>query len=480
MRFWLMVAFMIVTISPLFIMRLVSLNDIRSQLEARRMTEVSNYALMLSNQIARSDFYEDPENLKEYVTDMNQSASVYSGRILVIDNNYKILQDTYGTLEGLTSISEETIDAMQGEIVRTVDHETTMVEVSVPVRNEDSDDVIGVVQMYASTSDITSTLTSISKNYNHIMLILAVICILASLAIARLFTRPLINVAGAMDRIGEGHFDEEVHMEGFSEIEMISDSFNLMLNRMRQLEESRQEFVSNVSHELKTPITSVKVLADSLNMQEDVPVELYKEFMQDIVSEIDRETRIINDLLTLVKMDKTVDDLNVSTVNINQMLEMLIKRLKPIAGKKNVELVFESFRQVNAEVDEVKLNLALMNLVENGIKYNISGGYVKTSLDADKEFFYVKVKDSGIGIPEAYQDQIFDRFYRVDKARSRETGGTGLGLAITKQIILLHEGVIRVMSKEDEGSTFVVRIPLKFEKRKVTTERNTQEVSQDA
>ncbi len=444
------------------------------------MTEVSNYALMLSNQIARSDFYENDAEQAAYLTDMNQSAAMYNGRIIVIDGNYKILQDTYGTLKNLTSISEETIEAMQGEMVRTVDHEANMVEISVPVQREKDNEVMGVVQMYASTADITTTLSSISKSYTNIMFILVVICIIVSMAIARIFTRPLINVAGAMDRIGEGHFDETVHMEGFSEIEMISDSFNLMLNRMRQLEESRQEFVSNVSHELKTPITSVKVLADSLNMQDNVPVELYKEFMQDIVSEIDRETHIINDLLTLVKMDKTVDDLNVSMVNINQMLEMLIKRLKPIAGKKNVELVFESFRQVNAEVDEVKLNLALMNLVENGIKYNISGGYVKTSLDADKEFFYVKVKDSGIGIPEEYQDHIFDRFYRVDKARSRETGGTGLGLAITKQIILLHEGVIRVMSKEDEGSTFVVRIPLKFEKRRVTTEKITQEVSYDA
>ncbi len=444
------------------------------------MTEASNYALMLANQIGRGDFFENEDNQEAYLTDVYQSASMYNGRILVIDDNYKILQDTYETLENLTSISQETIQAMQGEVVRTFDHDAKMVEISVPVYDEKSEKVIGVVQMYASTSDITTTLSSISKSYNNIMLILAVICVLVSMSIARIFTRPLIDVAGAMDRIGEGHFDEEVHMEGFSEIEMISDSFNLMLNRMRQLEESRQEFVSNVSHELKTPITSVKVLADSLNMQDNVPVELYKEFMQDIVSEIDRETRIINDLLTLVKMDKTVDDLNVSMVNINQMLEMMIKRLKPIAGKKNVELVFESFRQVNAEVDEVKLNLALMNLVENGIKYNISGGYVKTSLDADKEFFYVKVKDSGIGIPEEYQNHIFDRFYRVDKARSRETGGTGLGLAITKQIILLHEGVIRVMSKEDEGSTFVVRIPLKYERKRVTTEKITQEVSQDA
>jgi len=230
---------------------------------------------------------------------------------------------------------------------------------------------------------------------------------------------------------------------------------------MQKVENSRQEFVSNVSHELKTPITSIKVLADSLNMQENVPNEVYKEFMQDIVVEIDRENQIINDLLALVKMDKSVAELNISAVNVNDMLEMILKRLRPIAAKRNIELVFESFRQVTAECDEVKLNLAFTNLVENGIKYNVAGGWVKVSLDADHKYFYVKVTDSGIGIPKEYQDQIFERFYRVDKARSRETGGTGLGLAITKNIILMHNGAIKVLSKEDEGSTFVVRIPLR-------------------
>ena len=155
-------------------------------------------------------------------------------------------------------------------------------------------------------------------------------------------------------------------------------------------------------------------------------------------------------------------ELNISQVNVNDMLEMILKRLRPIAAKRNIELVFESFRQVSAECDEVKMNLAFTNLVENGIKYNVAGGWVKVSLDADHKYFYVKVTDSGIGIPKEYQDQIFERFYRVDKARSRETGGTGLGLAITKNIILMHDGAIKVVSKEDEGSTFVVRIPLKY------------------
>lgn len=234
------------------------------------------------------------------------------------------------------------------------------------------------------------------------------------------------------------------------------------VTEQQKIDRDRKEFVSNVSHELKTPLTSMKVLADSLNMQTDAPVELYREFMQDIGEEIDRENIIINDLLSLVKMDKTEADLNIASVAINDLLESILKRLKPIASKRNIELVLESYRPVTAECDEVKLTLALSNLVENAIKYNVAGGWVQVTLDADHKFFYVTVDDSGIGIPEEYQDKIFERFYRVDKARSRETGGTGLGLSITKNIIQMHHGAIKVASKEDEGTTFSVRIPLTY------------------
>ena len=232
---------------------------------------------------------------------------------------------------------------------------------------------------------------------------------------------------------------------------------------MQTLEDSRKEFVSNVSHELKTPMTSMKVLADSLLQQGDqVPAELYREFMEDMVAEIDRENVIISDLLSLVKMDKKASKLEIAAVDINELLQIIMKRLKPIASQRNIELIFESFRPVTAEIDEVKLTLAFSNLIENGIKYNIDDGWVRVTLNADHKYFYVKVADSGVGIPEDCQDQVFDRFYRVDKARSRDTGGTGLGLAITQSAILMHKGEIRLYSKPGEGTTFTLRIPLKY------------------
>ena len=142
--------------------------------------------------------------------------------------------------------------------------------------------------------------------------------------------------------------------------------------------------------------------------------------------------------------------------------EVLLKRISPIAEKRGIKIRLETMREVVAEVDEVKLSLACNNLIENAVKYNHDDGKVDVSLNADHKFFYIRVKDTGCGIPEDCQEQIFERFYRVDKARSRETGGTGLGLAITRNVVLMHKGSIRVHSKEGEGATFIIRIPLNY------------------
>jgi signal transduction histidine kinase len=182
--------------------------------------------------------------------------------------------------------------------------------------------------------------------------------------------------------------------------------------------------------------------------------------MTDIGAEIDREDKIINDLLALVKMDKKASGLTITSVDVVNLTEIVLKRLRPIARKHNIELTLESKRAITAEIDEVKISLVIMNLVENAIKYNKDEGWVKVELDADHQFFYVKVIDSGYGIPEESLDHIYERFYRVDKSRSREIGGTGLGLSIARNAVLMHRGTIDVSSVVDEGTTFTVKIPL--------------------
>ena len=289
-----------------------------------------------------------------------------------------------------------------------------------------------------------------------------ILCLILAFFAVGFFVKPFRAIVKFLDRVAEGGLDEDIAEESYRETKQISRAINKTLQSLKAVDQSRQEFVSNVSHELKTPITSIRVLADSLMSMDEVPKELYQEFMGDISDEIDRESKIIDDLLTLVRMDKSSAEINITQTNINALVEMILKRLRPIARRRNIELIFESIREVTADIDEVKFSLAVNNLVENAVKYNREDGWVRVTLDADHKFFYIKVSDSGIGIPEEYKERVFERFYRVDKARSRETGGTGLGLAITKSVIFMHHGSIQVESKEDIGTTFTVKIPLMY------------------
>ena len=295
-----------------------------------------------------------------------------------------------------------------------------------------------------------------------VCLTIGIVAVILAFSAGFAMVRPFQRISRSIAAVTEGYDADYLHEHAYTETMLISDAFNKMLGRMKILDDSRNEFVSNVSHELKTPLTSMKVLADSLLIQEDVPAELYKEFMGDLSEEIERENKIINDLLSLVKMDKTANTLNIKSENMNVLIEKILKRLRPIAATRNIEVVFESFRPVTAEVDEVKLSLAISNLVENAIKYNKEAGWIHVSLNADHKNCYIEVADSGIGIPEEAVEHVFERFYRVDKSHSREIGGTGLGLSIARSAVVMHRGAIRVYSQAGAGTTFTVRIPLTY------------------
>jgi len=421
---------------------------------------VQNQCSILGNQILVYQFTIETsqDNLN---AEIDQLANVWEGRILVIDSKYMIVKDTYTIDQGNYMIYDELFRVMRGEKDRNIRMIDNYAEIIVPIVNAEKV-VNGAMIATVSLQDIEDTNAYIATQVRVLYVLFSLLSLVAAYIISNISVYGIRKLNGQLAGLREGHLDSIQVPVYFSELSQLKDSFNALIEKMRVTEESRKEFVSNVSHELKTPITSMKVLADSLLMQEDVPNEMYREFMSDMVEEIDRETKIINDLLTLVKTDKKAATLNIEPVNINALLELLLKRIKPIAAKRNIEVVFESFREVVGEVDEVKISLAFLNLIENAVKYNNDGGSVHVSLNADHKFFYVKVQDDGVGIPEESQARIFERFYRVDKARSRETGGTGLGLAITRNAILMHKGAIKLYSQPGEGTTFTVRIPLKY------------------
>ena len=452
----------VVGVVPLAFFSLLLLDNYEDKTINKQFTELQNQANMLGNRMQQTGYLTFAE-VPEIDADIARIAEIYQGKILIINNNLNIVKDTYGLETGKYLISDEVIQCLNnGTKNRNYDRNSHYLKVTYPITDSTNKNIIGVIVMNSSTKDVQTILGSLKQRAVLFSLTLAVLIVVFAIYYSRKLTKPLTSVVNSINRVTEGYMDEKLSIKGYYEVERISDSFNQMVTRLQKLENSRQEFVSNVSHELKTPITSIKVLADSLVMQGDAPVELYREFLVDITDEIERENKIINDLLSLVKLDKTSGDMNISSININDLLEQILKRLRPIAKKRNIEMIYESFRPVIAEVDEVKLSLAISNLIENAIKYNVDDGWVRVSLNADHKYFFIKVADSGIGIPEEAQDFIFERFYRVDKARSRESGGTGLGLAITKNAIQMHRGAIKVYSKEGEGTTFNVRIPLNY------------------
>lgn len=461
---------------PSVIMRYGILRNYVDRAVEIKTLDVQTQVKIIANHLLNYNYLQEPSS-EAINAELSQLSNLYDGRVLIMDRNFKVIKDTYGISQGKTVISEEVIKCFKGQNTVNYEKKYQFIELTVPIMDTlsvtsnktgetETDDntvtVQGVMLVSVSTDSIINTLNVLKRRTMIIEFTMLVIIAGIAVGLSYILIRPFHHITKAIQEVKAGFTDEKISVPDYLETEHIVDAFNELLSRMKLLDDSRQEFVSNVSHELKTPITSMKVLADSLLMQEDVPVELYKEFMIDIADEIDRESKIINDLLSLVKLDKTAADLNIEAVDINSLMELILKRLRPIAMKRDIELVFESVRPITASIDEVKLTLAISNLVENAIKYNKEHGWVKVILDADHQFFTVEIVDSGIGIPEEEIEHIFERFYRVDKSHSREIGGTGLGLAITRNAILMHRGSIKIDSVIDEGTTFTVKIPLTY------------------
>ena len=464
---------LIVGLVPCISMRYAILQNYEQRAVNVKISDVSTQLRILANHLITYHYLQDTSS-EVINAELDQLSGLYDGRVLVINNDLRVVKDTYGISENKTIISEEVVRCIKGENTSRYDKNNGYVEMTVPITEtvtldddkteaaERKEIVRGVMLVSASTDTIGATLEILSRKALLVEVIVMLAIVLVSILAAKGLFKPFEKITEALNQAQEGYTDDPISVTDCLETERIGDAFNRVLGRMKMLDTSRQEFVSNVSHELRTPITSMKVLADSLISQKDVPIELYQEFMADIAEEIEREDKIITDLLSLVKMDRTSADLNISEVDIDALVELIMRRLRPIAQKRDVEVVYESVRPVTAAVDEVKLTLVISNLVENAIKYNKEHGWVKVKLDADHQYFTVEVADSGVGIPQDCLEHIYERFYRVDKSRSREIGGTGLGLAITRSAILMHRGTIKAESIEGQGTVFTIRIPLKY------------------
>lgn len=454
-------AMVLACVLPLTVIGVLFVRSYREQTRQTMQAKVQELCADFANRIQTTGYLSNTAQA-DLSASMDTAAQFYDGRILVVNSELQIVKDTFGREEGRTMISEEVVKSVKEKALSYEFFYGDTTEIIYQIRDPLGKTVLGSIIFIYDNPSYIGLSDEISRSSLLLTSFLIGLILCGILITAAKMVFPLKKLAFSLRQLADGDLEEAVDVSGNYEVETIVDSVNHMLTDMRNTESRRQEFVSNVSHELKTPLTSMKVLAESLVGQSGIPEELYQEFLHDINNEIDRENEIITDLLNIVRLDRKEGEMHIAQVSINELLEIIMRRLRPIAKERNIEMIFESFRSVLAEVDEVKMSLVFTNLIENAIKYNVDGGQVKVSLNADHRYFYVRVEDTGIGIPEEAKKYIFDRFYRVDKARSRESGGTGLGLAITKSAVMMHKGNIKVSGKEGEGSVFVVRIPLTF------------------
>jgi signal transduction histidine kinase len=314
---------------------------------------------------------------------------------------------------------------------------------------------------------ISSSINSLYENVNSLIYKIKVLLIVVSLLImvglyllTYLFLKPINKFYPAIENIKKGDLGQKVDIRTSDEFSLLGDAFNSMTVRLNEVDEQREAFVANVSHELKTPLASIKLLTENLLLQDNIEKKVYREFLKDINDEIDRLNNIVTELLSLVDLDKNKLKLDLQITYLNYILEKIIEQLNPLAKEKNIKLIFEERDRIQIKIDKNKIKQAVINIVHNAIKYSDEGSVVKIALYTDKNYATIKISDNGYGIPKESLPYIFDRFYRVDKARSRKTGGTGLGLSISKQIINMHHGTINVKSRVGRGTTFYVKIPI--------------------
>lgn len=435
-------------------------------------TDWLGQANMLAIQVKEGNHLVDNSNSNIFKAIIMDKSRESAARILVVDDSGFVIMDSSGVDTHNTLMNSTVLSALNNQDKAEYVDELNIMVSAAPIQGESKESVVGAVVLVSSIKEI---LTPIDDMKNQVYLVSLVIALLAgvlSFGISSVITKPLKILMKVVQKVTNGQLDQQVEVAGRDEIAELGNAFNHMTKQLQVVEQSRQEFVSNVSHELKTPLSSIKVLTESLMFQEDVPIEVYKEFFEDINSEVDRLNNIISDLLNLVRLDQKAVPLNLANVSVNEMTQSILKCLTPLAKQKDIKLIYESHKDIIAEIDEVKFNLALTNLVENAIKYTPSGGEVNVILQSDLQDGFIVVKDTGIGIAKEEQSRIFERFYRTDKTRNRETGGTGLGLAITYKTVVMHNGAIEVESEEGVGTTFSIQFPLHHTREEIWYEKN--------
>ena len=421
-----------------------------------KQTSVQNQASVVASALSGLGTLSEDE-VNQVMEQLDLSAL---NRLIVTDEMGRIVYDTTENEDtvGRYALLGEITQALLGKDVFRSDYSTDAFRsrAAVPVIYRGV--LIGAVYAYEYDSDQAALLAGLQNNLQRISFAVIAASIVISIVITGTMTRKIGKLLQGIQRTGGEGDAPKVTLRGHDEINALADEFNDLTDRLTQTEQVRRRFVSDASHELKTPLASIRLMTDSILQTENMDEETMREFVGDIGDEADRLNRITEKLLALTRLDAGAENPR-SSVELRSVIEKALHMLRPLAEERQVSIHFacEAPGTLTANPDD--LHQIVFNLVENGIKYNTAGGQVFLTLSDTEEHILLLVEDTGIGIAEEERNKIFDRFYRVDKARSRQAGGTGLGLSIVHDMVEKYGGTIQVGSRSGGGTWFRVTLP---------------------
>lgn len=447
--------YIIVTFAVLLFLNIYTSGTSQELFYQSKQTSMIEKCLLISSKISTLDIV-NPSSTASAISELG---NLRVSRLVITDPNSIVIYDS------LNGEAAETSYALFPEIVKALEgfdvfswhyHDGAMQSrAATPIIAYDT--LIGCVYMTEYDTAQGALIQSLQSNILSVTLILELVIILFSIVFSNTFSRRLRRIFASMRIIREGDYSHKVTMGGRDELTYLGDEFNDLTEKLQSSEHMRRQFVSDASHELKTPLASIKLLSDSI-LQNDMDPATVREFVEDIGNEADRLNRMTQKLLSLTRMESQ-QEVECEIMYIAPTVERVVRMLSAIAENNQITITLDLQQDSPILMVADDLYQIVFNLVENGIKYNTPGGSLSISLLREDDNAILRFSDTGVGIPQDSIGHIFERFYRVDKARSRKTGGSGLGLSIVRSMVERNGGQIGVQSVVGEGSVFTLTFP---------------------
>ncbi len=403
----------------------------------------------------------DLDNISENSVERVMTAFSSAGlsRILVTDPYGGVLYDSQNQLVGHYALSQEIHLALMGNDVVNSHFSLSHIVSTAAMPVIYGDNTIAAIFVQEEDAEQGVLAQSLMDNLRTISSIAAAVAGFLYFLFSVLFTQRIRDLLAAIQIVGKGEYGHRLEPRGNDEMSLLAEEFNLLTDKLQTTEEVRRRFVSDASHELRTPLASIQLLADSILHTEEIPPDMVREFVSDICTESQRLSRITDKLLNLSKLDSLPAPV-AEPVVVGEVIERVLQSLELVAEEAGVELRYTPSEEVfRILCTPDKYHQICYNYVENGVKYTPRGGYVEISTHLQEEEVVTEVSDNGLGIPTEDLPKIFNRFYRVDDARSREAGGTGLGLAIVRDTARAYGGWVEARNHSPSGTIFSVGLP---------------------